>query len=220
MPKSLIPQHHEFFQDNGYLEITQLLSEERVMHLSEAVLSVVCDRLDMPPMALAQVAPEKIYDAGRDVWRGSAEIRDIVRSKTLGRLIGALLHADKLRLAYDQVLGSGKTEPLTKSRHLEFFSSVQGLVGGLILCLEGNGEGSGDTLWPTTPGNGVFVKSRTSIPFEALSEFEGCRYLLIAYSVPKSIYVRNENDPHTNDLKTLGYSFGDSLKENTHPIVI
>ena len=61
---------------------------------------------------------------------------------------------------------------------------------------------------------------RISIPFAELSQNPDSLYLLIAYVSDSAVYILNEQDPHVHFLKSLDYTFGDKLKEKTHPILI
>lgn len=86
------------------------------------------------------------------------------------------------------------TEYTDKVAPLEETSSFQTLKGALIL-------------------NEQATVINTSTPFECE---EG---LVIAFCDRITVYVRNDNDPFTHDLKKMGYVFGDRLRDDTHPLL-
>ncbi|QLH36192.1 MAG: hypothetical protein HWD61_08680 [Parachlamydiaceae bacterium] len=43
--------------------------------------------------------------------------------------------------------------------------------------------------------------------------------MLLAFADFRTVYILNENDPHTHTLKHLGYVFGDKLSDKLNPIV-
>jgi hypothetical protein len=43
---------------------------------------------------------------------------------------------------------------------------------------------------------------------------------LVLFGLSNSVYIHNPKDLASNDLKRLGYHFGDTLRNDTHPIVM
>ena len=43
---------------------------------------------------------------------------------------------------------------------------------------------------------------------------------MIGYADLNALYIPNEKNINKNYLKSLGYNFGDKLKDQTHPIII
>lgn len=41
----------------------------------------------------------------------------------------------------------------------------------------------------------------------------------VVFAKKNSLYIRNEKDPETNYLKRMGYAFGDTLKNELHPLI-
>lgn len=70
---------------------------------------------------------------------------------------------------------------------------------------------------PTSAGEGVFFRS--DLPLNFLPFPPKHSYLLIAYGMKTSMYLRHPTDPHEGSLKPFGYVFGDRLHDNLHPIV-
>ncbi|MCH9614838.1 MAG: hypothetical protein SP1CHLAM54_00540 [Chlamydiia bacterium] len=77
---------------------------------------------------------------------------------------------------------------------LDETSSVQYLTGALIL-----GE------------NPTMINTET--------DFECGPSLVIAFCSSVAVYVKNDADPHTHDLKKMGLVFGDRLQNDTHPLL-
>lgn len=125
-----------------------------------------------------------------DLSRKSSYLRSIVTKKFLARIFAELMGKKAVRFAFDQYL----TAP-PKLTH-----SFQGYLGGTLVFL---GPKGGDALF--------FTPQASLPPFETA--------LFISYTEPKTLYIYNPEDPHTHFLKTLGYSFGDCLKESTHPLL-
>jgi hypothetical protein len=87
-------------------------------------------------------------------------------------------------------------EPLQLSKQLSF----QNLIGGCLLILEG-----------PLAGNARFFDPER-LPLVAESQ------IIIAYASINSVYIHNPQDPCNCDLKRYGYSFGDRLNTDFHPL--
>ena len=74
-------------------------------------------------------------------------------------------------------------------------------------------------IFPKIAGNCTFVSSEMVIPFQELQERTGQRFLLITYTEKTALYTLDPKDPHTHNLKQLGYVFGDRLADAYHPIL-
>lgn len=86
------------------------------------------------------------------------------------------------------------TEYTDRITPLDETSSVQSLTGALIL---------GETQ--------TIINTKT--PFECGPS------LVVALCPSVAVYVKNDADPHTHDLKKLGLVFGDRLQNETHPLL-
>jgi hypothetical protein len=84
---------------------------------------------------------------------------------------------------------------------MEAHLSLQGLVSGCLLSLEGEKAGHVRFCHP-----------------DRLPLFEKQAQMLIAYGSLQTVYIRNPLDPNNARLKELGYSFGDRLRPKTHPL--
>lgn len=137
----------------------------------------------------------------RDLFRASDEVRKIVQMSRLAKIASELTHKRHLRLGFDQVVQT----PLALNI-LEQQCCITGLVAGLLIDLDD----------PT--GRGIYFAPALDtgvLPLEANK-----KYFLIVWADARAQYILQQQDPHTHELKKLGYVFGDRLKEKWHPTII
>jgi hypothetical protein len=237
-------QQREFFQRTQLIEFDALLTEPQTSMLAENCKKKLGHRLGIEPNDLKKKTPEEIFINGRDLSRTDPLIRKEVSHQQLARIAAELTEQSSLRLAYDQLISSTHflsysntpkspfNELVRNKLPLLEFSSLQGLLCGLILCLSKENPPSEKSdnpplpveekplsIFPAKPGNGVFFHPSFPISFDGLYGQENALYMIIAYSHPRTVYVHQPHDPHTHFLKTLGYVFGDKLVEKFHPTV-
>jgi hypothetical protein len=128
------------------------------------------------------------------------------RSRGLAEIMAELCNARSIRFGCAQPL------PFMDGKTLGEISSVRGIVGGAILCLEG---GSENELLPSVPGSAVFVKPSTPLTVTG----EGGRFILITYGGPRLVYAHCEADPLRNTWKDFGLSAGDRIDDRACPVL-
>ena len=229
---ALTKPYHDFFNENKFIELEGLLSPAQVETLNSAIDQELASRLKIAKADIEGCSFGKTFTSGHDLWRHSTEIKKIACRMPLAEIAHQLTEEKPLRLAFDQVFCTG----VKRSRHLHGLapfahlmgeeglslsqmSGFHGIVCGLILCLSKATEKEENTVFPTQVGNGTFIHPEAPIPLQQLLTVPNHRFLLIAYCKKETMYTLNEADPHTHDLKRLGYAFGDKLRESTHPIV-
>ncbi len=201
-------RHH--FQKEGKLELAELLTPKQV----EEALSCIRPK---------ERSQEEILLSGRDLFRDNPLLSKVTLSRPIAQAAAELLLISPLRFAYSQLLvptqpKENKRELYPASASLEEVSAFQGIVGGVILCLQTSGHTAEDPFFPTEAGSGLFIPATTPIPFERLAKKSSfARYLLIVYGRKNLVYVKNDGDPHVHGLKKLDYVFGDRVREETHP---
>lgn len=178
------------------------------------------------------------FRAGRDLWRENKAIKKVVLRSKLASVAAELAKKPSLRLAFDQTLLSAPAfnlnslPCLTRPLSLTESSCIQGIVGALLLQLSDpystppalpdslDDEPAPLALFPQKKGSGIFFSPSAPLSLEHFTAVnqEEIHQLLIVYSVDKSLYKREELDPHIHNLKRLGYQFGDRLKKETHPL--
>ncbi|MBS0635234.1 MAG: hypothetical protein JSR37_07205 [Verrucomicrobia bacterium] len=141
---------------------------------------------------LEQKALQTAIKPGRNLSFKSDQIKAITHSRRLAKLAAGLTHGKFLRFGFDQLYTGGT----------EF--CINGLVCLLFL------EVDSDHAIFTTPTVDI-----TTVPLKP-----DARYFLIGWADERAQYILQPNDPHTHDLKKLGYVFGDRLQEQWHPTLL
>lgn len=230
MKFAIASEHRDFFQKQRTIEFDNLLSQKQMSALCEGVESSLSERLVNDPLS---ASPGKQFLSGHDLWRSSAQVKKVVMQKQLAQCAADLAEVSALRFGYDQLFPElrGRTyrsaisdayhHLLNHSASLNGISSIQGIVCGLMLCLQGDSTGPAETgsVFTTIPGNGVFIHPDFILDFQYLMKHPMQRYLLIVYTKNNAVYARNDADPHTHALKPLGYNFGEKLSDKFHPMV-
>lgn len=239
MKFTVAKEHRDFFRKHQRIEFEGLLSTAQQVSLSREVNAILSKRMKISPADFGFLSSEQMFMAGRDVWRESAILKKIILHETLATLASELIEVKPLRIAYDQILTSKSQETtsdnaviyeewLLHPASLQEKSCIQGILSGLMLCIaEGNEADMYDeatlsqapSIFPRKAGNGVFFSPEAPIDFSDLRNRPGFTYLMIVYTKGVSVYRKQEEDPHTHDLRSLGYNFGDRLSDRYHPLV-
>ena len=219
MKFTIADDHQDYFQENHRIEFEGFLTEEDIYNLKQEIESVIAERLQASQEKVLQRPPYKLFEAGRDLWRNSDEIRKTSCRRTFGEVVFLLTGQKPLRLGYDQFFPALKSSVFpvqdTYSKWLQTpstlkeVSCVQDVVCGVLLCLTGD----------TTSGNVIFLAPEAPIDFLETLDLREHSYYLIVYTKAKSVYIHNKLDPHFPDLLQWGYNFGDRLKDELNPII-
>lgn len=214
-------EHRDFFQKNHFIEFEGLLSEAD----AAAITTALTKKFDFK-----KTDPEKLYLAGRDLWRSFPDIKKVVTQRKFALIASELFGTKPIRLGYDQLLFSSTTfshDTLNKGPFINLFegshslkpiSSIDGIVGGVIFKLDG-AESTLAAPFPSKMGNGVYFDATFPIPFSCLKGSEKHLFLLVAYAEANSFYLKNEKDPNVNFLKQFDYIFGSKLSIKHHPFL-
>ncbi len=229
MKFTISPEQKRFFDRLQILEVEGILSDQQFSMLKKAVEQTLALRLHIDPLRLNRATAQQLFSAGRDLWRSHPEIKKIAASQAFGNVLYELLDVRPIRLGFDQILPSERAvlpeaaEPslyadlLRYNTTLEQISSIQGIAGAMIICLEAPSvvqEG-----WPSVPGSAVFVSSKAILPFSSLRQHQGALYYVAVFCKDRSVYAMNPLDPHTHSLKQAGYNPGDRLNEKFNPTI-
>jgi hypothetical protein len=233
-------EHREYFQQNKVIEFEGLLTSEQLNQLNVGIDAALSKRLAEPLHKIHTLSADKLFLAGRDLWRDNNAVKKLVTNSLLGQIAAELMQEDPIRLGYDQYLpvpsamshlhksGDKYQVLLGKTSSLEEVSCLQGVRCGLILCLKDAKEkpplpqAEGEQppqIFPMIAGNGSYFTPEYNIPFKALLEHPGQSFLLITYTQQTTVYVMREGDPNVHELKKRGYVFGDKLTDKLNPIV-
>lgn len=237
MKFAIVGEHREFFRQNKAIEFEQLLSSQQVEELLHGIEEALAQRLKTPANRLAKISQEKLWKEGRDLWRDHPAIRKYATQNRLAEIASELMDFKPVRLGYDQYFSTtlrsanyefAKNDSwhqwLQSRPTLKEMSSLQGVVGGVFLCLKApnlqlESPSSAPSLFASSPGNGVFFHADLPIDLSFFEKVSGGKYLLITYAMSTSVYYLNESDPQAHALKRWGYVFGDRLSDKLNPIL-
>ncbi len=146
--------------------------------------------------------PFERYLAGRDLFRHDKDLKSIILRAKWAEIATILFKQKPLRLAYTQYI-CGIT-PFEESLSLKSISAFTQISGALVFNLL----------------NGEVAFLSNDCPFSKIGWLNPtAKLLFVAYMPPKSRYSLVSGDPCVHFLKKLGYGFGDTLENETHPIV-
>ncbi len=209
MKITLTSQQTTHFNKNGFLELEGLFSTLEATKYNIAIQEALDKRKAKNPIV-----------KGRDLWRESATLKSLVCGHKLSKLALQLTGKSPLVLACDQWFDP--TFSLAKPEKLNDLLSVQGILCIMLIQLQpGNFEMPESTSqlglspFPQGQGNVLLVKPSLLINWPSISTQIGI--YAVAYSAAASIYVHNPKDPAGENLKLLGYGYGDRLTNETNP---
>lgn len=215
MAKSRVANEHtEYYQNNKFIEFEELLNITELSELNGLIDAALSERLKTPFHQIEKQPADALVKAGTDLWRYNAKLKKFICNKWWAEIASDLSRQRVIRMAADQLLLAEAIQD--KEIPLEKRFSFQGLACGLLLCLRSFEEITNATIISHQPGSGVFIDPSmilTTGTTPSLNE----RQLLILFGGPSLIYLHNSKDLNTHFAKSLGYVFGDKLKDRTHP---
>ena len=148
--------------------------------------------------------------SGRDLQRENPPLKKAMQFSRLGQIASHLFRKKRIQVAFTQFPPQSSIIASVLD-----ISSVTEILGGALIRL------STDPLpplpyLPANIGDAVIYDKNFQIDFTSLSQ----PLLLIAFTTEKGRYRLCPNDPHTHELKKIGYGFGDLLSNETHPLII
>ena len=240
MKYAVASEHRDFFNKNGAIEFDGLLNQEQLSQLGASVNEALSAKMKVPPEKLDKEHSEKQFSSGRDLWRHSPALKKLISHNRFAEIASELVQHKPLRLGYDQYfpkasrhgVKSGErhdfADLIEKEKTLNDISCLQGVLCGLMICIDGEKtvepalnpeEAPQVDIFASKAGNGVFFSPEKLIDFGKLRGLPGHRYLLVVYTESTTLYVLRDDDPHTHALKRLGYVFGDKLSDKLNPII-
>ncbi|MBS0656307.1 MAG: hypothetical protein JSR46_11065 [Verrucomicrobia bacterium] len=216
MKYAITKEQRFFFDTHLFIEFEELLSKSD----RELLLRGVEKEFGAPIDTIAQ---EEIFLRGRDIAMRQSGLRKALFTPGLGQIAQELTGQKRLRFGFDQLYSTLLTKPdLTIFSQLEEESCIRGLACAIMICLKGeaqeeNKADQGIDPFPSKPGSGIFFLPSVVCNPHALQAHPNQLFLLLAWAKSKAQYVFAPRDPHTHDLKKLGFVFGDSLTEKYHP---
>lgn len=227
MKYAVSKEQRDFFQKNGFITFANLFNESQLDQLKQEIDKALSVRLQVQPAELRRQKEGRLFLNGHDLWRASEWIKKLVLSASLTDIVGELLDAKSLRLAWDQWIPGNVASEFNDSvqwqspASLTQISSIQRIECGVLIPLNSSQEEHADPAsflaGLSTTGHVLFIHPDFPIPFSDFQHLKKVHYYLIAYANPMSQYVQVQHDPHGHAMKQMGYIFGENLKEKWHP---
>lgn len=151
--------------------------------------------------------------AERDLWRHDPALKTFLL-KTVGRIALTLNGKPTLRLLCEQWILKSPAQPIALNKMF----ALQGIEMGVALTnsTEEIRKRSPLGLLPMPmPGHLLFFRPEILLDWPHVTQ----PVCLILFGSTQSVYVHNQQDPNGSYLKHLGYSYGDLLKNETHPVI-
>jgi hypothetical protein len=192
---SLTAQQISFFAKNGSLELEGLLTG-----------------------AECQMIRHAFQGTERDLWRKSPPLKTLLLSRKLSGLALSLTAKNSLHLALDHWFPSGYCLP--QPTKLKDLFSIQGLNCALFLRVDNHEVSPSKTPiglfpFPKAQGDVLFVNPNLLLNWP---ETPAPLYL-VAYAQAHSVFVHNPQDTAGTALRGLGYEYGDTLRNDAHPLI-
>ncbi len=226
-------EQRDFFQKNGWIEFEEILTEEQLTLMRESIRQVLAKRLRPSSYQFVPSSPENVYAQGHDLWRENSKLQQCISRTKFTEVVVELGGKKPLRLGYDQffpeqrAISQTKLYPpfLQQSASLQQISCISNLCCGLMIALTSSAQSEGETtsadIFPHQQGRVVFINPLLPIPWNALLTYHSNQQLyMVVYTLSLSHYTLQPEDPHTHQLKRLGYIFNDKLRDSIHPIVL
>ncbi|MDP1881025.1 MAG: hypothetical protein Q8K60_08825 [Parachlamydiaceae bacterium] len=232
----------DFYQKFGWIEFDDFLSKEKLAQVNDFTDQVMGERLNVPTTQISRCYSDELFVQGHDLWRSLSDLKKFISQPLFGTIASELIEKKPLRLGYDQLIPA----PLVfsdfrlttsdnqkiyqqfkdQTESLEKVSSINLLLGGAIICLNGEGDledypvsEEGINVFPSKPGQIIFFKPGVPIRWNLLDQCKGQHFYLIVYTEEMSFFQPSPLDPHARALKKLGYVMHDKLTDKLNPIV-
>lgn len=206
MKLTISSQQYEYFEEHHVIELEGLMTHADVFSLYEGIEMVISTRLKCSIENIKKQTPEEVFLASGDLWRSNLAIRKLITSPRLSSIASILLKEKPVRLGYDLYIEPTNASFLQTLRPFGEINCIQGFIGGMCICLEGEKEGNIKVFSP-------------EFSMDSHQMFDGKPFVLITYCQASSIYLRKLADPMSQRLRDLGYTYGDRLSDDLNPIV-
>jgi hypothetical protein len=145
-------------------------------------------------------------------------IHEILIKPFFPKMAASLLRKQQVRLLFDQVVTSSKENSkfFNEPHTLQEISCFQDVEIGAIFPVFLTTDKLPANPFPQNLQNILFIRSDYPLNWKEL--FSPHRYVLLTFGSQRSVYIYNQNDPHTHSLKKFGYGFGDNLKQEDCPL--
>lgn len=157
------------------------------------------------------------FSTKRDQWREDEKLKSFIL-KVLGPIALVLTGKKKLKLALSEWIVQANRP--SKASPLKEICSFQNLALAISIApnplIPSKKSPLGILPLPTSSEQILFFKPELILDWPHV----GSDLFLILLSWSNGVYIHNPNDPQTSYLKKLGLEYGDSLKPETHPLIL
>jgi hypothetical protein len=206
MKLSVSSQQHEYFQAQHLIVFEGVLTSEEISELEANIDKALAVKLKRTVDQVWREPADKIFLAGLNLWQSSIPIRKLITSTRLSSVASQLLNQKPMRMGYDLYIKPGNAHFLEPLRPFNEICCIQGLLGGILICLEGQKAGNMAVFGP-------------ELQIDASKIFDGNPFLLVTYAHPMSLFIRRVSDPMYLVLQEIGYGYGDRLSDALSPII-
>lgn len=221
MKFAIASEHVTYFEKHRQVELEGFFSDSQLLSMKECLEGYLERALHIPRAKIATSNGELLFKAGHDLWRHEPKLQKLVLNPSLAEIAAELTDKKQIRLGYDQLLPTyAKLVEGNRPFSLQELCYFQGSLCGLMIALTDNLWIPTDSLLPKKAGNIVFFDSNQAIPFDVLrQEASFGLFWMFVYVSGTALYIKQTNDPHVHAPRELGYTFGDRLRDDRHPIV-
>jgi hypothetical protein len=199
-------QQHEHFETHHFIEFEELISKDEVLTLHENIEKTISGRIRCPIEKVWKESPEKLFKAGLNLSASSVSIQKLITSSRFSSIASQLFNQKPLRLGYDLYVSPANSQFLQPLRPFQEICCIQGVIGGIFICLEGE-----------KVGRVIFFSPELQI--DPVKIFDGAPFLLMTYSHSSALFIRKLEDPLFPCMQENGYQYGDRLTEPLNPII-
>ncbi|CDZ79665.1 hypothetical protein BN1013_00161 [Candidatus Rubidus massiliensis] len=227
MKFTIASEHKHFFNKEKCIEFKNVISEESCEQILGEILKILQNKnensLTFTHLSFSKKSIKEIVSQGYNLTANEDKLKKHPFQRRLATIVNELTDIKPLRLGFDQfVCGSisnGKENSYLEIKNLKDLSSVTEVVCGAVLCLQGI-EDKERSIFAMQTGSVLFINPEAELPFTDLVTLPNYSYLLIVYTKDASVYILNDTDPNTHELKKHGYVFGDRVLDKTNPVIL
>lgn len=196
MRVTILEEQRAYFREHQFIEFEEIIENEQIPILKNI---------------LSNSSPGSC-----DVWRRNAELKEIIANRQFGEVVARLTDQRPLRLGLDLILSIDQWKP---GATLQDYAPFQGIVGGMLIGFKGAWESEEVLPIPSQEGSAVILGPELIFPELDSHIPRENRWLLIIYADSKARFIPSKLGFEGGELKKIGYSFGDRLRDEEHPVV-
>ena len=218
-------QQAHFYKQNGYIEFEAIFSATECTTLQDQLQTILFSRLKRK---LRHIPAKELYENGRDLWREHNSLKSTLLARRMTSIALGLVNKHQLRLGCDQWIEAGCE--WTKQVKLNTLIGLQNIACGFLIRMTDPQKEEpvqptflqeiGLIPLPAQRGNALIVAPQLLLNFPKLAIFSPTNLYLVVYTHTNAVYIHSTTDPLNKQLKSMGYNFGDTLNNQSHPLIM